>query len=211
VVVAAFDAGRSPATAAAPPGTGTGAGAGAGAGKPDAGGGALAKGDSPDEPDEEALLRQALPNAETAVIGEEEADEPASDVKSARAAAARNARTANDKNDKNDKNDRKDERAGSGAKAASSPAKPDTVSLHITSTPVGAVVRTKYKVLGRTPISLHFRGGNTYELMFVKQGYAQATKRVTIAGRGARDRKVAVTLKKNRSPSARPGLFRIHR
>ncbi len=167
--------------------------AGAGARKPDAGG-AVAKDDSTPEPDEEALLRQALPNAENTVIGEEEADSPAPEGKNAGAKTGKSA-------------------AGHPASASSSKAaaKPETVSLHITSTPVGAVVRTKYKVLGRTPISLHFRGGNTYELVFVKQGYAQTTRRVTIAGGGGKDRKVAVVLKKNRTPAGRPSLFHIHR
>jgi eukaryotic-like serine/threonine-protein kinase len=184
----------------------------AGARKPDSGA-PLATGDSPDEPDEEALLRQALPNAETAVIGEEEADEPSpgtvakspGGAKSVKAGKA--ARAASDKNDKSDK---KDDRATGSATGAAS-AKSETVSLHITSSPVGAVVRTRYKVLGRTPISLHFRGGNTYELMFIKRGYAQATKRVTLAGSGAKDRRVAVVLKKSRTPAGRPNLFRIHR
>ena len=127
------------------------------------------------------------------MIGEEEADAPAAESKGGG-----------------------EERQGGGAhdhgvEAAAASAKPETVSLHITSSPVGAVVRTKYKVLGRTPISLHFRGGNTYELMFIKQGYTQATKRVTIAGTGAKDRKVAVVLKKNRTPAGRQSLFHIHR
>jgi serine/threonine-protein kinase len=168
---------------------------------PDAGS-ALARGDdTPGEPDEEALLRQAVPNAESAVIGEEEADGPAPEGKtgnttgkSSKAASAAGGG-----------------RSAAPAKSLAASAKPDTVSLHITSTPVGAVVRTKYKVLGRTPINLHFRGGSTYELMFVKQGYTQTTKRVTIASAGAKDRKVAVVLKKNRTPAGRPSLFHIHR
>jgi serine/threonine-protein kinase len=160
--------------------------------RPDAGR-AIAAGEAA-EPDEEALLRQALPNAEDAVIGEEEADAPAPEPKGA---AAKAGKTPG--------------RTTTASKASAAPARPETVSLHITSTPVGAVVRTKYKVLGRTPISLHFRGGNTYELMFVKHGYAQATKRVTIAGTGAKDRKVAVVLKKNRTPVGRQSVFHIHR
>jgi eukaryotic-like serine/threonine-protein kinase len=171
--------------------------AAAGGAKADAGG-AGAKDDTTPEPDEEALLRQALPNAESAVIGEEEADSPAPDSKSA-GAAPKTGKTAAGGH------------ASSSKAVAAAPAKSDTVSLHITSTPVGAVVRTKYKVLGRTPISLHFRGGNTYELVFIKQGYAQTTRRVTIAGGGAKDRKVAVVLKKNRTPAGRPSLFHIHR
>ena len=160
--------------------------------RPDAGSAVAAA--EADEPDEEALLRQALPNAENAVIGEEEADAPAPGAKGGGAKGGKEAA-----------------RTATGSKAAATSAKAETVSLHITSTPVGAVVRTKYKVLGRTPISLHFRGGNTYELMFIKQGYAPATKRVTIAGSGAKDRKVAVVLKKSRTPAGRKSLFHIHR
>jgi hypothetical protein len=175
--------------------------AAAGARKPDAGG-AVAKDDSTPEPDEEALLRQALPNAESAVIGEEEADSPAPEGKNAGAAAKAGKAGGHPSSSSS---------SASSKGAAPAPAKSETVSLHITSTPVGAVVRTNYKVLGRTPISLHFRGGNTYELVFIKQGYAQTTRRVTIAGGGGKDRKVAVVLKKNRTPSGRPSLFHIHR
>ena len=49
--------------------------------------------------------------------------------------------------------------------------------LHITSAPAGAIVRTKARVLGRTPINLHFKTGNTYELKLVKSGYKPATRR----------------------------------
>jgi eukaryotic-like serine/threonine-protein kinase len=183
VVAAVPDAGaaKAPEIAAAAP-----------AHKPDAGS-AVAVGE-PAEPDEEALLRQALPNAENAVIGEEEADGPVPEPKGGTAKGSKTAA-----------------RAAAASKTAATSARPETVSLHITSTPVGAVVRTKYKVLGRTPISLHFRGGNTYELMFIKHGYAQTTKRVTIAGTGAKDRKVAVVLKKNRTPVGRQSVFHIHR
>jgi serine/threonine-protein kinase len=161
--------------------------------KPDEGA-ALAAGEGAAEPDEEALLREALPNAENTVIGEEEADAPAGETKGGAA-----------------KSGKASARQTTASKGASTSARPETVSLHITSSPVGAVVRTKYKVLGRTPISLHFRGGNTYELMFIKRGYAQTTRRVTIAGSGAKDRKVAVVLKKSRTPAGRPNLFHIHR
>ena len=193
-----------PAAAATAPDAGGGVAVQAGgARRPDAGGGTLATGESPDEPDEEALLRQAVPNAETAVIGDEEATEAPAETKSAKTVKTTKVAAA--------ASEKKDERGGGSARPSPAPARPETVSLHITSSPVGAVVRTKYKVLGRTPISLHFRGGNTYELMFIKQGYAQTIKRVTIAGSGARDRTVAVVLKKSRAPSGRPSLFHIHR
>ena len=55
--------------------------------------------------------------------------------------------------------------------APAAPAKVETAVLHITSAPAGAVVRTKARVLGRTPINLHFKTGNTYEIKLVKKGY----------------------------------------
>ena len=56
------------------------------------------------------------------------------------------------------------------------------------------------------------RYGDRYYLSQVwQQGYAQTTRRVTIAGGAAKDRKVAVTLKRNRTPAGRQSLFHIHR
>jgi serine/threonine protein kinase len=152
--------------------------------------------DDPDaEPDEEALLREAVPNAESAVIGEDEA-EPEPETPAHPGARSKTAEKS----------------AGSPAASPAPPRPPrETVSVRITSSPVGAVVRVKRKVLGRTPISLHFKGGNTYELTFVKQGYAQATKRLAIGGGTNKDRKLAVVLKKNRAPGRRANLFHIHR
>ena len=101
-----------------------------------------------DEPDEEALLRTAVPNAENAVIGEGGAEEPGRD----RAAAKR------------------------------APARPETAILHITSAPSGAVVRTKSRVLGRTPLNIALRTGNIYEIAFIKAGYETKTRRVAVRG-----------------------------
>jgi serine/threonine protein kinase len=132
-----------------------------------------------EEPDEDALLRDAVPNAETAVIGEDEAEtagHPA--VKSGKI------------------------RGGSRA------AKVDTAVLHLTSAPGGAIVKTKARVLGRTPINLHFKSGNTYEIVFVKRGYQPTTRRVAVAG--TKDRKIAVKLKK-RAASKRSSFFHPHR
>ncbi len=127
-----------------------------------------------DEPDEEALLRTAVPNAENAVIGEGGAEEPGRD----RAAAKR------------------------------APARPETAILHITSAPSGAVVRTTSRVLGRTPLNIHFRTGNIYEIAFIKAGYETTTRRVAV--RGTTDRKIAVSLKK-RPPPKRTSFFHPHR
>ena len=66
--------------------------------------------------------------------------------------------------------------AGGGRKREAAPppgkpaAKAETAILHITSAPAGAVVRTKARVLGRTPIKLHFKTGNTYEISAAQEG-----------------------------------------
>ena len=136
--------------------------------------------------DEEALLRKAVPNAENAVIGEDEAEaEPPTAAKSKPA-----------------------------AKPHATPGKPapevprvETAILHFTSVPAGAVVKTKARVLGRTPIALHFKTGNTYEIVLVKRGYEPATRKVAV--RNTKDRKLAVTLKK--TPPPRHTFFHPHR
>ena len=84
-----------------------------------------------------------------------------------------------------------------------------TISLHITSEPVGAVVRIKRRVLGRTPINLRFKTDNTYELTFVKDGYTPAKKQVTV--RGTHDGKLAVSLKKKPAATGLRSLFHPHR
>ncbi|MES1164869.1 MAG: serine/threonine-protein kinase [Verrucomicrobiota bacterium] len=128
-----------------------------------------------DEPDEEALLRTAVPNAENAVIGEGGAEEPGRD----RPASSKRA-----------------------------PTRPETAILHITSAPSGAVVRTTSRVLGRTPLNIHFRTGNVYEIAFIKAGYETTTRRVAV--RGTLDRKIAVSLKK-RPPPKHTSFFHPHR
>ena len=57
------------------------------------------------------------------------------------------------------------------------------VSVRVTSTPEGAVVKLGKRVFGRAPMSLHFRPGTTFELTFVKKGYMPATKRFTPTGK----------------------------
>ena len=88
------------------------------------------------------------------------------------------------------------------------PARPETAILHITSAPSGAVVRTTSRVLGRTPLNIHFRTGNIYEIAFIKAGYETATRRVAV--RGTNDRKIAVSLRK-RPPPKRTSFFHPHR
>ena len=97
------------------------------------------------------------------------------------------------------------------APAKPAPVKVESAILHITSAPKGAIVRTKYRVLGRTPINLHFKTGNTYELKLVKSGYTPATRRVAV--NNAKTRQVAVTLKKKPKPAPkkRTSFFHPHR
>jgi serine/threonine protein kinase len=177
--VAAADAAAAPAhkpVAAADAGAAVAADNSEAAKTPDAGG----KPDD-DEPDEEALLRDAVPDAESAVIGEDDAEQaPPSKP------------------------------GGKTAKPAPAPkaaAKVTTAILRLSSSPKGAIVRTKARVLGRTPINLHFRTGNTYELQFVKKGYQTSKRRVAV--QGTKDRKVAVTLRKK--ASKKTSFFRPHR
>jgi len=137
--------------------------------------------------DEEALLRKAVPNAESAVIGEDEAE--------ADTTAAARSKPA-------------------GKPHAAAPGRPapevqhaETAILHFTSVPAGAVVKTRARVLGRTPIALHFKTGNTYEIVLIKRGYEPATRKVAV--RNTKDRKVAVTLKK--TPPPKHSFFHPHR
>ena len=81
--------------------------------------------------------------------------------------------------------------------------------LRITSAPAGAIVRTKARVLGRTPINLHFKTGNTYELKLVKKGYTPATRKVAV--NNTKDRKIAVTLSKKKPASKKRSFFHPHR
>ncbi|HTA19676.1 MAG TPA: PEGA domain-containing protein [Polyangia bacterium] len=143
----------------------------------------VAEDDDTDDTNEEELLRKAVPNAEQAVIGADGA-EPEKAAESKRAAPE--------------------------ASEGKRPAKPkhETAILHLKTVPVGAIVKTKGQVLGRTPINLHFRTGNTYELTFVKNGYELANRRVSVAN--AKDKTIALALKK-RPVARKRSFFHPHR
>ncbi len=141
-------------------------------------------GDEGADTDEDALIQKAVPNAENAVIGEDEAE---ADTK----AAAKPKPAA---------------RPHAGKPAAELP-RVETAILHFTSVPAGAVVKTKARVLGRTPIALHFKTGNTYEIVLIKRGYQPATRMVSV--HNTKDRKVAVALKK--TPPPKHTFFHPHR
>jgi serine/threonine-protein kinase len=160
------------------------------------------KKDDDDDPDEEALLRDAVPNAEETVIGEDDAEEPPPPKPGAKKPAPA-PKTAPPP-----------PRTAAGEKSPPpAPPKMQTAVLRITSAPAGAIVRTKARVLGRTPINLHFKTGNTYELKLVKRGYTPATRKVAV--NNAKDRKIAVTLKKKPKPrpaaKKRTSFFHPHR
>ncbi len=142
----------------------------------------VAEDDDTDDTNEEELLRKAVPNAEQAVIGADGA-EPEKTPESKHAPEA------------------------SAGKHAAKP-KHETAILHLKTVPVGAIVKTKGQVLGRTPINLHFRTGNTYELTFVKNGYELANRRVAVAN--AKDKTIALALKK-RPVARKHSFFHPHR
>jgi serine/threonine-protein kinase len=151
-----------------------------------------------DDTDEEALLKTAVPNAEQAVIGADGA-EPAK-PEGTRAEAG-----GGGKREPAEAPSGKAPRAGA---PKPKPAAHETAILHLKTTPVGAVVRTKGQVLGRTPINLHFRTGNVYELTFVKSGYQSASRLVTVAS--PKDKTVALALKKRPAPK-KHSFFHPHR
>jgi serine/threonine-protein kinase len=156
-----------------------------------------------DDTNEEELLKKAVPNAEHAVIG-------ANGAEPEKPEAAEPEKPAPSKPEPS---------KGGGRKPTARPpvaAKPkppvhETAILHLKTTPVGAIVRTKGQVLGRTPINLHFRTGNTYELTFVKSGYQPASRLVAVAN--AKDKTLALALKKRPAPKKAPqhSFFHPHR
>jgi serine/threonine protein kinase len=94
----------------------------------------------------------------------------------------------------------------SAPRAAAAAPRAQPITLRITSSPRGAVVRTKKHVLGRTPLSARFNPGGTYQLTFVKKGYVTTSRRVAVAP-SSKSRSLAVSLKRAHT-SLRSRLFR---
>jgi serine/threonine protein kinase len=149
-----------------------------------------------DDTDEEELLKTAVPNAEQTVIGangaEAEPEKAEAPHENGKREGATNAPTKS---------------ARPAAKAKPAPAH-TTAVLHLRTTPVGAIVRTKGQVLGRTPINLHFRTGNTYELTFFKSGYQPQSRMVAVTN--VKDKTLALSLKK-RPVQKKRSIFHPHR
>jgi serine/threonine protein kinase len=120
----------------------------------------------PDDVDEASLLAQAETDIGDKVIGE---DDPQSDTEAK-------------------------PRDTSHKPGKSKAEQPTVVSVKVTTTPTGAVIRLKNRIFGRAPMNLRFRAGITYELDFVKSGYITAHKRVTVTRR--KQQSVRVALKK---------------
>jgi serine/threonine-protein kinase len=155
---------------------------------------------SEDDDDEESLLKKVVADAEHAIIGEDEAEAPppapASSPRSHKKPAPLPPKRG----------------AVPGRPTAVEVPRVETAVLHITSAPAGAVVKTKARVLGRTPIALHFKTGNTYEIVLVKRGYVPATRKVAI--HSTADRKIAVALRKSPPPrkqATKRTFFHPHR
>jgi len=156
--------------------------------------------------DEENLLARAIADRHT-VIGEDEAetepegraaaDEPGPTASSA--AASNPARTGRAEGTRRDHAAAPRAKPG-GARPSASGTAP--VQIRITTSPLGAVVRTKKQVIGRTPLSIRFKPGSTYELTFVKAGYA--TTRRPLQVRPGKSGSLSVALKK--LPSSPPPL-----
>jgi serine/threonine protein kinase len=149
--------------------------------------------------DEETLLKKVVADAEHAIIGEDEAEAPAAPPPSPRS---------------HKKPASLPPKHGAVPGKATSVEVPrvETAVLHITSAPAGAVVKTKAHVLGRTPIALHFKTGNTYEIVLVKRGYVPATRKVAV--HSTADRKIAVALRKAPPPrkqATKRTFFHPHR
>jgi serine/threonine-protein kinase len=156
-----------------------------------------------DDTDEEALLRKAVPNAEETVIGEDEAEV---DTKAGTKADTKADTTTGARTEANDKRPPPKHGAIPGKPSIEIP-HVETAVLRITSAPAGAVVKTKARVLGRTPIALHFKTGNTYEIVLIKRGYQPSTRMVAV--HSTKDRKIAVALKK--TPPPKHTFFHPHR
>ncbi len=88
------------------------------------------------------------------------------------------------------------------AKVAPAPAPPrdDRVSVYVSSTPPGALVKVENRTLGRTPIPLRFRHGILFQLTFSKPGYQTTSKQIFVANRAGQ--KLQVTLRKT-APSVK--------
>lgn len=149
--------------------------------------------------DEEHLVR-LVPDA-AAVIGEEEAEENDKSANASASAKKGSESPAGTGKPAPAVAERKD---GDKVRAEKTPrAKTQPVQVRITTSPLGAVVRTKKQVLGRTPIAIKFKPGNTYELTFVKSGYVTHSRRLAV-GNG-KPKSVSVAMKK--APAARRSFF----
>jgi Protein kinase domain/PEGA domain len=151
--------------------------------------------------DEDHLLGRVVPDAAT-VIGEDEADESARGKVGKTTRPKRTSRTSHEKLETEGSRPSTSQRQASTTAARSQP-----VQIRITTSPLGAVVRTKKQVLGRTPLAFRFNPGSTYELTFVKTGYVTNSRRLAVVM--GKPQSISVAMKKKApAPPPRRGLFR---
>jgi serine/threonine protein kinase len=165
--------------------------------------------------DEEHLLGLVVPDAAT-VIGEDEAEEKPRDKAERRRSqdSGRSGTTAAPPRPAGPQarstvpstfGADAERRGPAGHTAGGSAARPQPVQIRITTSPLGAVVRTKKQVLGRTPLAIRFNPGNTYELTFVKSGYVTNSRRLAVFQ--GKPQSISVAMKKA-PPPHRHGLLR---
>ncbi len=150
------------------------------------------------EEDEEALLKRKVANPTETVIGEAEGEPPPP----AKVAATKRSLPAATPA----KPDAKSAPAAKPTAITTVAREPETVSVHVVSKPVGAVIKIKDRVFGPAPMNLRFRSGITYDLSFVKTGYISESKRFTVSRR--KNQQIAVTLKKKAGPPQKKGFLR---
>lgn len=166
------------------------------------------------EDEETLLLGRLMPDAAT-VIGEDEAEEnPREKGGGSKSQGASQGAAATKHSERSAANPQKSpsrspraadsEKGGTAGQRAAAATRPQPVQIRITTSPLGAVVRTKKQVLGRTPLAIRFNPGNTYELTFVKSGYVTNNRKLSVSA--GKPQSISVAMKK--SPRPRRGFLR---
>jgi hypothetical protein len=169
--------------------------------------GATAAGEESADEDEAKLLDRAVAVPAT-VIGEDDADESATTAGAGKSAGLARSVPRGQKSTTASNARTHDKRGAHAGAALAHSADPSTkpVLVRITSSPLGAVIRTKNRVLGRTPLSIRFNPGSTYQLTFVKSGYTTTSRPVAV--QAGKPGSITVAMKKKAAAPAFHGFFR---
>jgi len=164
------------------------------------------------EEDEARLLGRVVTDAEN-VVGADDAEESplAAKAQGPRGKGTGKSSQPNDRPSSARKPSNHSARAADLEGAAGAPrgtpapsARP--VQIRITTSPLGAVVRTKKQVLGRTPLAVRFAPGNVYELTFVKTGYVSNNRKLAVLA--GKPQSISVAMKRKPASNQRHGFFR---